>query len=263
MSREPLPPSPDAPARGRAVGAISRRRVQGNDLQNALEILWRYKWSILAITLLTVAVALFVSDRQTPIYESKASVLVTPIDLGSELGPEDPNLATEAELIDSVVVAAIVSEDLGISGNPQDLLSDLSIDQPTDTEILEITYRDADPATARRLATGFAQAYLEYRRTTAAQEVAKSAQSLELVLEALTERLSTVRRELARLPDEDPQRGSLEAEEALVQGLILQRQLDRLSLPEDIAVGRVIQPASIPSSPVSPNHVVNGLFGLV
>ncbi|MGZ8567603.1 MAG: polysaccharide biosynthesis tyrosine autokinase, partial [Actinomycetota bacterium] len=61
----------------------------------------------------------------------------------------------------------------------------------------------------------------------------------------------------------DPQRGSLDAEEALVQGLILQRQLDRLSLPEDIAVGRVIQPASIPSSPVSPNHVVNGLFGLV
>ena len=92
------------------------------DLQEVLSVLWFRKWSILAITLLTVAVALLVSSRQTPIYVSQAGVLVTPIDTGSQTAtPEPLNLATEAELISSVVVAEIVADNLNIEDDPRDL----------------------------------------------------------------------------------------------------------------------------------------------
>ena len=125
------------------------------DLQEVLSVLWFRKWSILAITLLTVAVALLVSSRQTPIYESQASVLVTPIDTGAEsIPPEAPNLATEAELISSVAVAEIVADNLGIEGDPRDLLANLEVDQPTDTEILEVSYRDPDPVAGTALGDG-------------------------------------------------------------------------------------------------------------
>jgi capsular exopolysaccharide synthesis family protein len=116
---------------------------------------------------------------------------------------------------------------------------------------------------ARELANGFAQAYLEYRGSLAEDNVAEARESIELELETLQDRLRIVERLLAPLDLEDPDRGSLETERSLLQTLILQAQLARLDLPQDISVGRVIQPASTPSSPVSPNHVVNGAFGLV
>jgi capsular exopolysaccharide synthesis family protein len=61
----------------------------------------------------------------------------------------------------------------------------------------------------------------------------------------------------------DPDRSSLEAEASLVRSNILERQLAQAALPREVTVGRIIQPAALPSSPVSPNHVVNGTFGLI
>jgi capsular exopolysaccharide synthesis family protein len=61
----------------------------------------------------------------------------------------------------------------------------------------------------------------------------------------------------------DPNRSSLEAQASLVRSSILDRQLAQASLPSDVTVGRIIEPADRPSSPVSPNHVVNGAFGLM
>ena len=149
-------PDESAPAPVRPVRPTQFARQERRlDLQEVLSVLWFRKWSILAITLLTVAVALLVSSRQTPIYESQASVLVTPIDTGAEsVPPEAPNLATEAELISSVAVAQIVAENLGIEGDPRDLLADLAVDQPTDTEILEVSYRDPDPRPGAALGDG-------------------------------------------------------------------------------------------------------------
>jgi len=50
------------------------------DLQEALAVVWHRKWQILAIVLLTLGVALFLSSRRTPVYESQVRLLVTPVD---------------------------------------------------------------------------------------------------------------------------------------------------------------------------------------
>jgi succinoglycan biosynthesis transport protein ExoP len=55
----------------------------------------------------------------------------------------------------------------------------------------------------------------------------------------------------------------LEARANLLSTQIVQIQLELISLPTDVTVGRIIQPAAVPSSPVSPNHVVNATFGLI
>ena len=86
-------PDESAPSSVRPVRPTRFARQERRlDLQEVLSVLWFRKWSILAITLLTVAVALLVSSRQTPIYQSAASILVTPIDTGAEFdhpgGPE-------------------------------------------------------------------------------------------------------------------------------------------------------------------------------
>src|SRR5687768_14908343 len=120
------------------------------DLREALSVVWLRKWSIMAITLLTVGVALLVSSRQTPIYESQVKILVIPVTgVGTDSVPiQQLNLETEAQLIDSVAVAEIVALDLDIPGPPRELLGNLNVDRPTDTEILVVGYRHSDPLQA-------------------------------------------------------------------------------------------------------------------
>jgi polysaccharide biosynthesis transport protein len=155
-----------------------------------------------------------------------------------------------------------VAENLGIGDDPRDLLASLDVDQPTDTEILEVSYRDPNPVRARRLATGFADGYLEFREAEASKLILERATDLEGQIQALEQRLRTVQEDMVRLPDTDPRRVTLEGEAANLQNLILQTQITRLGLPRDVTGGQVIQPASVAGSPVSPDPVVNGALGL-
>jgi len=258
---EPEPHGVEQPVRSIRTPHLEPRP----DLREALAVVWLRKWSILVIALLTFGVALLVSSRRTPIYESQARILVTPVDnIGADSGAlSTPNLATESELVASVAVAEIVATNLNIPGPPRDLLGNLSVDNPTDTEILAVAYRDLSPLQAQRRAMGFAEAYLQYREETASQAILKSAEAIQAEIAVLTQQLQTTQRRLQGMSATDPQRDSLEAEASLLRTNILQRQLDQASLPREVTVGRIIQPAPLPSSPVSPNHVVNGAFGLV
>ena len=216
------------------------------------------------MTLLSVGLALFVSSRQTPIYESDASILVTPVETGNETIPaEVPNLATEAELMRSVTVARIASENIGHEGPPGALLRDLDVVQPTDTEILEIHYRDPSAEIARVTAAGFAEAYLAFREDVASRAISERAQNLDAQIDELEKQIARVEAQRLRLPDDDPRQASLLSEAGLLGDQLVQTQVARFNLPDDITGGRIIQPASLPTAPVSPNHVVNGLLGLI
>lgn len=228
-------------------------------LEEVLDVLGLRKWSILVVTLLVTAMALLASSRQTPVYRSEAWVLV----ISTDADGSDPNLETEMQLISSVAIAEIVADTLEISGNPRRLLDDLSVDRPADTEILDISYSHPDPVEAQRRAQGFAAGYLAYRQGTVTEELLRSAEALQREQEVLGERLSQIEETLVRIAEDDPRRSTLETEAAALQQLILQRQLDLLRVPGNISVGRIVQSAPLPSSPVSPNHVVNGSLGLV
>lgn len=235
------------------------------DLREAISVVWLRKWSIAAITLLMVGVALLVSSRQTPIYESDVRLLVIPVTgVGTVGGPlEEPNLATEAELIDSVVVAEIVAEELDIPGPPRELLASLSVDQPTDTEILEVSYQHPEPLQAQRRASAFANAYIRFRTETVNEAVLESIDDIEGSIEVWGSRLSTVQRQINGLPEDDARLGGLESEASFIRTQILQLQLELVGLPDEVTTGQIIQPAPLPSLPVSPNHVTNGVFGLI
>jgi capsular exopolysaccharide synthesis family protein len=233
------------------------------ELREALEIVWQRKWSIIGISVLLVGLAIFLSNRQTPIYESEAAVLVTPLDPEEDpAGVTELNVDTEREVAGSFAVAEVVAESLDIEASPRELLTGLDVSTPEDTEILEFTYSHSDPREAQRRAQAFASGYLEYRRQSINERIAGSGASLERELRTLNKQFAIVDRQLDRLPEDDPDRFSLELEAELLRGRILDRQLDRLALREDFTEGRVVQPADLPSEPVSPNHLANAGFAL-
>jgi capsular exopolysaccharide synthesis family protein len=219
------------------------------------------------VTFLIVGVALLLSSRQQSIYESTVRILVLPVeDIGTSTGTvprPEPDLPTESEVLNSVAVAETAAENLGFQGQPRELLTNLSVDQPAETDILEVAYRYPDPKEAQRRAAAFASAYLEYRTGTVTEVIQESAASAEQQIEILTEEFDQINRTLRELPADDPNRTLLEARANLLSTQIVQIQLELISLPTDVTVGRIIQPAAVPSSPVSPNHVVNATFGLI
>jgi len=233
------------------------------DLREAIDVVWLRKWSIAAITLLTVGMALLVSSQQTPIYQSWVKILVVPVAETGTAAVTQPDLATDSELIASAAVAEIVAENVGFTGSPSDLLSNVSVDQPMDTAILEVGYRDPNPLQAQRMAAAFAEAYLQYREETVTDAIRRSAEAIEAKITVLTQDLGRINRQLEGMSSGDPRFGGLETDANLLRTQILQLQVERAGLPEEVTVGRIIQPAAVPSSPVSPNHVVNGVFGLV
>jgi capsular exopolysaccharide synthesis family protein len=265
MAKRPLPDDFNAQRAEQPIRSIRSSPEPSPDLQEALAVVWHRKWSILAIALLTLGVALFLSSRQTPVYESQVRLLVTPLEgvEADSLSSSTLNLATESELVSSVAVARIVATNLSIPGPPRNLLGDLRVDNPEGTEILEISYSDPVPRQAQQLSMGFAEAYLQFREETVTRGILKSAEAIQSEIAVLTEQLQTMERQLQGMSATDPNRSSLEAQASLVRSSILDRQLAQARLPREVTVGRIIEPADQPSSPVSPNHVVNGAFGLM
>jgi succinoglycan biosynthesis transport protein ExoP len=234
----------------------------GAPLREYLAVLRFRKWSILGITFLVVASALFFSLRQTPIYESEAKVLVRPTRAASTASATASgvftNLETEKVLVASEAVAKLVAEHLGLAEDPGSLLGDLEVSVATNTEVLLIRYADADPVGAQRRAQSFAESYLEFRRQQARDELDDAARAVREDLNVLVRRLDRVRSQLATASD-PAGRSALETEATLLVGQIavLQARLTEVTPTETLQVGQVVQPAGLPSSPASPNHVMS------
>lgn len=263
MAQHRLPGPSDDPTPIPLPQRVSEDRFARPDLQEAFAVIGQRKWSIALITLIVVGIALFVSSEQVPIYESETEVLVRSVDLdpgSANVAP--PNLATEERLAASVAVAEVAADIQVSDDSPEDLLAGLSVDFPSDTEILTLSYRHPEPVIAQERAQTFAEAYLEYRRRTLTEALSSSAEALEEEVRALRTRKEALEAQLARLDEDSPLAASTESELALVQGLLLQRQLDQLSLQGSVNVGSIVKPAALPSSPVSPNHVLNAGFAL-
>lgn len=235
-----------------------------SDLREYIATLRYRRWSILLTTALVVGSALFFSFRQTPIYESETRVLVRPSTPPVGVAPTAVNLETERALVDSAAVASLVQEDLALQRSPAALLEALEVSVETNTEILTIRYADPDPLNAQRLAAGFAQAYIRFRREQAQEQFQAQAGPLQEQIGDVERRIVGIE---GRIDDAGPEaQSTLSAErDSLIARLaVLQQQMESL---RTLAAtqgegGQVVQPANLPDAPSSPDYLRNGLLAL-
>ncbi len=131
----------------------------------ALSVL-RRRWRLITlVALLGLAIAVVWSVRRTPVYESTASVLVSPTATPSGGdGQGQLNMRDEQQVVRSVAVAGIVVQRFRTSATPTQLLRHVSVEVSGGSRVLRITYTDPVASTATTGADAFATAYLEYRR---------------------------------------------------------------------------------------------------
>lgn len=236
------------------------------DLREYLAILRARKWTVLGVIAVVVGIVLVYSLRQTPLYAAEARVLVKPVS-SNEIYIPPPNLETEAEILASEPVAKLVREDLGVQQPASSLLGGVEVEAVSETEVLVVKYTSPDPEFARDAAESFAVSYVDHRRSVVLEELVSAREALEKRVAAAESELTEISRDIesARAANDESLVQALDIERS---GLIsrlgsLEERLDNVQPDQSASLGggEVIESASLPSVPSSPNHVRNGLVG--
>ncbi|WP_431711835.1 hypothetical protein [Glutamicibacter uratoxydans] len=132
----------------------------------------RRLWFFCLLLLLGGTGAGYFAGLQIPQNHSATGViLVAPLEgnpfYPSARGEQLVNLITEAQVIKSDTVVSQVIQATGLNGTPGQIRQSLSTNVPVNTQLIEITYADADKNEAVRISQAFAEAYLEFRSSQA------------------------------------------------------------------------------------------------
>jgi len=151
-------------------------------IRQTVAVLLRRKWIVIGSIVLVPLAAIVVSLGQAHVYSASARVLLSNLNLATSLtgvqnpaGADQPDrvASTQAILARAPVVASKALRLAGVHDlTVQGLLDASSVDPETNADILDFSVGDSDPVRARRLATAYASAYIDYRRrldTTALQ----------------------------------------------------------------------------------------------
>ncbi|MCR1783703.1 hypothetical protein KVF89_14270 [Nocardioides carbamazepini] len=149
-------------------------------------------------------------------------------------GDDLVNLETEAQVLRSDAVARAVLDQLGVKGAPSDLLTAVSVAIPPNTQLLQITTRGPDDATAVARASAFADVYLRFRRSRTESAVYERTSRLEELVSLREDERDAALARLDELGANAPERELIEQQ---VQEVVVQISSLRAQLAAAQAVG--------------------------
>jgi capsular exopolysaccharide synthesis family protein len=228
-----------------------------------LHEIWVRKWSVVAIAALATGSAIYHTMQLPPSYAAESRVLVSSVEVAGSSSdtPSRPNMATEQEIARSTEVVRAVRARLDRGFREDELIEDLSIENPDGTEILVLTFTHPDPAVAKEGAQAFAEEYIKLRRRGAVQSQLASAQEIQTEIAALTEEQQRIDRRIGSVASETVL-ASLISRANLLTGLLVQRRLELLSLQTPPDVGELLQPAVVLGR-VGPSYPLNVALALM
>jgi succinoglycan biosynthesis transport protein ExoP len=245
------------------------------DIREVLRRVARRKWLVLAIVILITALAAFYSYTRPPVYSSSARLLVDPEFFA---GPDDTDpsdnvfMQDEVELVRSGQIAKLVSDERRVDASVDELLDRVSVSSPENTHILVVSFTDRDPTVAQRAAQAFAEAYLSYRTTLAADEAEQARAQIEEQLtgdpadpdDGIDGEIDSLQAQLEATTDPETESvlgDQLSFLESRREALVIQlASLDPAAITQP---GQVIQNARRPTTPISPRHEVDLALGVL
>jgi succinoglycan biosynthesis transport protein ExoP len=220
----------------------------------------RFSWIGLVRRLPIVALLLVIgaglgylaSTQQPATYTATATVLVQPA-AGNPYAPGDrgqnlANLGTEAQLVSSDAVAQLAKTALRSNASVAALVEQLSVNNPPNSQVIEIGYSDITPVAARNGANAFANAYLVARERRAAQSVQAQINNLTNALKANQSALQRNVNALSKTAAGTPARALAQqrVDAATAEASKLESQISDLRLFQGDP-GQVLSPATVPT----------------
>src|SRR4051794_14688636 len=130
---------------------------------------------IVATTLVGVLLGFLASTKLNQSASATTSVLLNTLDgnpfSASTNGQQLINLETEAQALQSDAVAKMVATATHTRTSAAELLANLSVTNPPNTQVLEVTYSAPKSKDASTISQSFADSYLKYRRQRADTQI--------------------------------------------------------------------------------------------
>lgn len=221
---------------------------------------------LVVMTLAGAAAGVAVAMRQGLHYTASASILLNPLQ-GNPFAPDGRgdqlvNLETEAQLVRTEGVTKLVKRELRLDVSDEALRERVDVENPTNTQVLRISYTASSREEALRGAQVFAESYLDYRSSRAQAIIDARLVRVRGQQSKLQEALSEATEELTDT-DEGSARHALLEERigALASQLAsLEAEVSTLTTT-DLMPGQVISPAEVPLSAGGTDAIVLGGAG--
>lgn len=250
------------------------------EFRDYLAILRRRKFTVAIAVMVVLGSALFLSLRQAKVYKSAAILLI-----GSTDDKTLPDIDTEIRILESAEVRAIAQKKLPGIGSVTGGVGGSS------KRVMSVSSSSTSPTIAAKGVTAYIDAYGEYRQAKAQERLQASTDQtqakiddLQKEIDTLTQQLDARRAEIdaqfipvngetanqAQRRQQDATRARTEVEEQMKPRLnsLLSQQISLEQLRRDFVASsqragerpNVITPAQVPTSPVSPQPVKDGII---
>lgn len=254
------------------MGVVTPTPASAMELRDYIRVVRRRKWTIAAGVIVVTGAALLFSFLQTPVYQASTRVLLRPANsvfdqTGGQPATNPILVQTEIELIRGEQVRALVRERLRREP-PR-----VSATAVGDTSVVEVTAESTRPRNAAVFADAYVDAYIEFNRRQTTDAVLEASTDIQGRLDALKGEVAKLDERLAALPSctgPNPPRECNERQrlnddrDALVSQIVpLQQRLNELQVGISANSGpQVIARATVPTEPVRPKPVRNGVLGV-
>ncbi len=247
------------------------------DLRRYAAVLWRWKWLLVACTLLAAIGAFVASRLMTPVYEATTTLLVNEAP-DSQTSDYNALLMSErlartyAEMLTQRPVLTETLQRLELDLNLEELEEAIEVQSLRDTQLIAVTVEHENPYTAAEIANTLAAVFQERNDALQQSRFAESKASLERQLARLNDQIEETEAALAALGDPRDAEGKAEAERltaALAQYqasyTTLLQSYEELRVAEAQTVSNVVQvePAEPDFEPVRPRTLLNTALAAV
>jgi polysaccharide biosynthesis transport protein len=252
-------------------------------LHHVLTFTRRWVWLLLLATLVAGAVSYLVSSQLPRVYEGSVKLLVTPGQSGNGASNYNDVLAGErltrtySEVLKTQPVVDEAARRVGINLPYESVVPFVTVNPVRDTQLVQITARASDPATAANFANQLANVFVEQTQASQSGRFAATKDNLGRQVDQFAADITSHTRDLDALRGQEPS-ASRDGELTRVQSELTQLQQTYASAVrayEDVRMSEarnndllaVVEPASPASSPVSPrvglNVVLAAIVGLL
>ncbi len=247
-----------------------------NELKKYGTILWHWAWLIVLGTLLATGVAYISSRLTTPVYAATTTLLVNEAPSSGKTADYTSILTSErlaqtysAMMTKQPVVKAAV-EGLHLDFSPEALPARISVNLVRDTQLMVLQVESEDPQLAMNLANAIPSAFSSQNTAVQAERYADSKANLTKEIDTLKEQIAANQAQINAIGT--PSDSTKEAELARLQTELTQlrqsqayllQSYENIRLAEAQSTSNivVVEPATLPSSPIRPRTVQNTLLG--
>ena len=246
------------------------------ELRQYFNIIWKWLWLIILAVIIAAGASYLASRAATPLYQTKTTLLVGQGTQNLNLNSYDLYIGqqlaqTYAELVRREPVLKGVVQSLGLNRDWTTLIGQVSARAVPNTQLVEVYVSDSDPYRAKVLADAVAQQLIRQSPTNPNALSPDQAEFTKTQLSDLQKKIQDAQTESDRLHQElDASNSARQIQNLNNQVSLLdqrvtdwQKTYSQLLLTQgtnSVAALNVLEEATIPTFPISPNTRMNVLL---